>query len=78
MKLNLGCGLAYRPGCLNIDSSERSVADVVADVSELPHGDNTVDEIEAMQLIEYFDLVHCRYVLAEWYRVLVPSGRLGP
>jgi len=77
MRLNLGCGFTYRPGYVNIDSCERSVADVVADVSWLPHSENSVDEIEAMQLIEHFDLTHCRYVLAEWYRTLAPSGRLA-
>lgn len=76
MKLNLGCGFAYIPGCVNIDSHERSVPDLIGDVSQLPHPDNSIDSIEAAQLIEHFDLVHCRYVLAEWYRILAPSGRL--
>jgi len=76
-KLNLGCGLAYRPGYINIDMHERSVADMHADVSDLPFEPNSVKAIEAVQLLEHFDLVHCKYVLSEWFRVLAPRGALS-
>jgi len=76
-RLNLGCGCAYIPGYVNIDVSDRAVADTIGDVTDLPYEPNSVDAIEASQLIEHFDLVHCRYLLAEWFRVLVPGGTLG-
>ena len=76
IKLNLGCGLTYRPGYVNVDLSDRSVADVSADVGDMPYAPNTVETIEAIQLIEHFDLVHSKYVLAEWFRVLKPGGTL--
>lgn len=75
-KLNLGCGLSYRPGYLNIDKHQLSIADVSADVDALPFDSNSVSTIEAIQLLEHFDLVHSKYVLSEWFRVLKPEGTL--
>lgn len=77
LRLNLGCGCGYIPGYLNIDVSDRAVADTIGDVADLPYEPNSVDAIEASQLIEHFDVVHSRYLLAEWFRVLVPGGTLG-
>ncbi len=76
IKLHLGCGDEYRPGYLNIDRYDRSVADIVSDVIQLPFESSTVDEIEADQLIEHLDYVHGRYALNEWFRILKPGGRL--
>lgn len=76
-KLNLGCGFAYRPGYINIDKHDKSVADVIADAGDLPFESNSVGTIEAIQLLEHFDLVHCKYVLSEWFRVLRPGGALS-
>jgi len=76
LRVNLGCGSAYKPGCINIDRDDGSVADMLADVAVLPFESNCIDVIEAAQLIEHFDLVHLRYVLAEWFRVLKPGAEL--
>ena len=76
LRINLGCGSTYKPGYINIDRFDGSVADMLADVSSLPYGSNSVDVIEAAQLIEHFDLAHLRYVLAEWFRVMKPGGEL--
>ncbi len=76
LRVNLGCGSAYKPGCINIDRDDGSVADMLADVAVLPFESNSIDVIEAAQLIEHFDLVHLRYVLAEWFRVLKPGAEL--
>ena len=76
LKLNLGCGSTYKPGCINIDRFDRSVADMLADVSSLPCRPDSVDVIEATQLIEHFDLAHLRYLLAEWFIVLKPGADL--
>jgi len=75
-RVNLGCGSTYKPGYINIDSDAGSVADMLADVAVLPFESNSIDVIEAAQLIEHFDLVHLRYVLAEWFRVLKPGAQL--
>jgi predicted SAM-dependent methyltransferase len=76
VKLHLGCGTVYKPGFVNVDLRADSVADVVADVMRLPFPDGSVDRIEAFQVLEHFDLVHSRYVLAEWSRALAEDGTL--
>jgi predicted SAM-dependent methyltransferase len=75
IKLNLGCGFVYKPGYVNIDKFDGSVADKISDAGDLPFESNSVDLIEADQLIEHFDHIHCKYVLSEWFRVLKP-GRI--
>ncbi|MCX5998512.1 MAG: methyltransferase domain-containing protein [Chloroflexi bacterium] len=74
--LNLGCGPVYKPGYVNVDRFDGSVADVIADIGQLPFKPNSIDEMEACQVLEHSDHVHCRYVLAEWFRVLRPQGTL--
>jgi predicted SAM-dependent methyltransferase len=76
LKLNLGCGIYYKPGYVNIDKFENLVADQQADLYFLPFSDNSVDEIEASHILEHFDIVHVPYLLAEWWRVLKPGGLL--
>ena len=75
IKLNLGCGIVYMPGYINIDRFD-SIADIIGDVDELPFKSNSVDRVEALQLIEHFDYIHSKYVLSEWFMVLKPGGRL--
>lgn len=74
--LNLGCGSTYRPGYINVDMHDASVADMLADVSSLPYRPDSVDFIEATQLVEHFDLAHLRYLLAEWFIILKPGADL--
>ncbi len=76
IKLNLGCGVFYKPGYVNIDLSEKDVADEIQNVADLKFESNSVDVIEASHIIEHFDIIHLPYVLAEWFRVLKPSGKL--
>ncbi|MFH1127107.1 MAG: methyltransferase domain-containing protein [archaeon] len=75
-KLNIGCGIIYRPGYINIDKYEDSVADMTHDADDLPFESNTIDTIEALHLIEHFDYIHSIYVLSEWFRILKPEGTL--
>jgi len=76
IKLNLGCGVFYKPGYINIDLSEKDVADEIQNVADLMYETNSVDVIEASHIIEHFDIIHLPYVLAEWFRVLKPNGEL--
>jgi predicted SAM-dependent methyltransferase len=76
LKLHLGCGLFYKPGYVNIDLYDDSVADMRADVSDLPLDAEKAQLIEANHLIEHFDYIHCKYVLSEWFRILKPGGTL--
>ena len=76
IKLNLGCGNNYKPGYINIDKYNSTIADQVCDTSNLSFDSCVVDLIEAFQLIEHFDYIQCKYVLSEWFRVLKPNGIL--
>jgi tetratricopeptide (TPR) repeat protein len=76
MKINVGCGKAYKKGYLNIDSYDETVADEVQDATDLRFPDNTAERIEACQLIEHLGFVESVYALCEWFRVLKPIGTL--
>lgn len=76
VRVNLGCGSVYKPGYVNIDRYDSSVADTICDIDNLPFKSNSIALIEASQLIEHFDYVHCKYILSEWFRVLGPGGAL--
>ncbi|NPD88875.1 MAG: methyltransferase domain-containing protein [Asgard group archaeon] len=76
IKLNLGCGIFYKPGYINIDLVEDKIADQIADVTNLPYEENSVDLIEASHIIEHFDVNQVPFVLSEWYRILKPGGKL--
>ncbi len=76
INLNLGCGIIYKPGCINIDKFDNTLTDLKAPAENLPFNSNSIDKIEAFHLIEHFDYIHSKYVLSEWFRVLKPSGIL--
>lgn len=66
----------YKPGHVNIDKFDLSVADECADALDLPHPDDSFEGVDAEQLLEHFDHIHCKYLLAELFRVLTPGGEL--
>ena len=76
IKLNLGCGIVYRPGYINIDKFDERVADETYNAISLPYENDSVDIIEAYHILEHFDLIHSKYAMSEWFRVLKTSGRL--
>ncbi len=74
LKLNLGCGIFYKPGYVNIDKFEPLIADQIVDICQLPYEENSIDEIEASHILEHFDCLQMPYVLSEWFRILKPGG----
>jgi hypothetical protein len=76
MKLNIGCGKTYRDGFINIDAFDQTVADRIMPADNLKFPSNSIDEIEACQLIEHLGVSNTIYALAEWFRVLEPNGKL--
>lgn len=77
MKLHLGCGKRYIPGFVHIDLSDYPHIDFKQGVDNLGiFRDNTVTLVYASHVLEYFDRVEVKKVLAEWRRVLKRGGIL--
>ena len=77
MKLNLGSGMFYKPGYVNIDDNpEQAVADEWKDILRLDYENDSVDEIEASHILEHFDIHYTPYILANLFRMLKPNGSL--
>lgn len=76
-KLNLGCGMAYLPGYVNVDGLEELNPDIVARVDELDFAaDCEYDLVRASHILEHFPLERVPALLSEWRRVLKPGGYL--
>ena len=77
MKLNLGCGDKILEGYVNVDVAPARASvrpDVICDLHRLaPFGDDSVDEILAVHVIEHFWRWEVVDVLREWLRVLKPG-----
>ena len=76
MKINIGCGEDIRQGWVNIDINplDKSVLKLDVDNEKFPFEDNTVDLIEAIDLLEH--LHNLIPFLKECYRVLKHGGAL--
>lgn len=74
--LNIGAGSDIKSGMVNIDIRPLPGIDKVLDARKLPYGDNTVDRIIAIDIIEHFGRNEVADVLKEWNRVLKPGGTL--
>jgi hypothetical protein len=76
MKLHVGCGSIYKPGYVNLDGHDDSVADCLADARALPFADSSAERIESYQLVEHLGFFGAFYHFAECHRVLGPGGVL--
>ncbi len=77
MNLHLGCGKRRLQGFVHVDLADFPHIDHRHDVRTLPmFGDGAADLVYACHVLEYFDRVEVRDVLAEWRRVLRPGGTL--
>ena len=77
MKLHLGCGERYLNGYVHVDIAEFDHIDFIRPVDDLScFKKNTVSEIYASHVLEYFDKEYAPEVLNEWKRVLKPNGIL--
>ena len=75
LKLNIGSGVDYKEGFLNIDKYDSS-ADANWDAKELPLNDNSVAQIFAHQLLEHLGTHEILPTLKEWHRVLKAKGNV--
>lgn len=69
-KLNIGSGPVEIPGFDNIDRK------LGTEAGSLDYLDNSVEEIRASHILEHFSIAEANQALKEWYRVLIPGGRL--
>lgn len=74
-KLNLGCGLDYKEGWVNLDFDDTVKVDVLADFDkQLPFDNDTFDYIYANYVLEHSDNIF--FLLSELDRILKTNGVL--
>ena len=77
MKLHLGCGKRYLKGFEHVDLAKENHIDYLTSIDNLNmFENNSVEEIYCSHAFEYFDRQNAQSVLKEWYRTLLPGGRL--
>jgi len=75
LKLNLGCGKLHKAGWINVDLVQPADSEVDLAHDRWPWEDDSIDELEADNLLEHFDNDEFRYFLSEAHRVLKVGGR---
>jgi len=75
-KLNLGSGVDYKEGFINIDFHSHIDVDVIHDLNEIPYPfeDNSLEHINAYHILEHLDKPF--WVMKELHRILKPGGVL--
>ena len=77
MKLHLGAGWRFLPGWKHLDITFYPHVDYLGSVADLSRfSADSIEEIYASHLLEYFSHEEALQVLKEWQRVLVPGGRV--
>ncbi|NHI89599.1 MAG: methyltransferase domain-containing protein [Candidatus Thorarchaeota archaeon] len=74
MKLNIGCGLVYRKGYVNIDAYDNTVADRKMSAMSLGFDNDTFTQVDCIHVLEHLGAAKSIYALSEIYRVLKPNG----
>lgn len=75
--LNVGCGPKISSSFINLDYVWRPGIDLCWDITKgLPLENNQLQGIFTEHCLEHIELDHCRYVLAEFCRILKPGGIL--
>jgi predicted SAM-dependent methyltransferase len=78
LKLHLGCGGQSWEGFVDIDAypSFTNKPDVIADITDLPYDENTVDEIWLIHVFEHLYLWDAEDAIAHWHKMLRKGGKL--
>ncbi|TFH06152.1 MAG: methyltransferase domain-containing protein, partial [Candidatus Thorarchaeota archaeon] len=74
MKLNIGCGLEYKKGFVNVDAYDNTVADHIMSVTNLEFDTQSFSHVDCIQLMEHIGAAKSIYALSEIYRVLKRGG----
>lgn len=75
IKFNVGCGQDKLEGYIGIDKFDNS-ADINEDFFDVAIPDNCADEILASHLIEHIPHHRGPELLAKWFNILKPNGKL--
>ncbi|MCG7407940.1 hypothetical protein MH117_10960 [Paenibacillus sp. ACRRX] len=77
MKVNLGCGNLSLHDYINIDMRELNGVDIIADVTNVPLPEGTVDELYLAHVIEHFSEIDMeQYILKYWHSLLKTDGKI--
>lgn len=74
--LNLGSGSARIKNFCNIDANPRALCDIFSRIEKIKLRSNSVDIIYNSHVFEHIPREQAKKVLAEWYRVLKPDGKI--
>lgn len=80
IKLNFGSAHDRISGFKNVDALDwDGNTDIVWDMNQVPYSfldTNSVDEIRSVETLEHISFRNTMKVLQEWYRILMPGGKL--
>lgn len=82
LRLHLGCGGQYFQGYVNIDYPQsehnvlQTVADFIAEITQLDFPPQSVDEVRLHHVFEHFDRPTAIGLLIRWHQWLKPGGKL--
>lgn len=75
IRLQLGCGDYWREGSINIDMNIYGGTDMLYDIRKgLPFQPQTVELIEAYEVLEHFSRDEAFNLLEDWKKVLIDGG----
>lgn len=80
MKLDIGCGLNYKKPLeewTHLDINPSPHIEIVCDFGNINIPDESVDEIWIGDVIEHIQPWRQKEVLAEWWRILKPGGKIS-
>ncbi len=76
-KLNLGCGLDYKKGYINVDIRNDVGADLVHDVTKpFPFPSASISKIIAQDIFEHLTIEQQSLLFSEIFRLLIDGGEL--
>lgn len=76
IKLEIGPGTKPRPGFIHMDVRELPDVEIVGRAYSIPLPDGSVLEIWSVDCFEHLSFAEARLALKEWWRVLVPGGKV--
>lgn len=74
LTIDIGCGESTKEGAIGVDFRRLDSVDIVADATQLPFKDESLDHVYSSHLIEHFAHNQTSAVLREWLRVLKKGG----